>query len=333
MIWCCPYCHGDINYANDNAVCRKCQREYPVVTGIADLRIDAPAWIDFDADRNRAFATEDRVKSDGLEAAIRDVFLISRKFDEQKATYRLKQVLSSIEKFGADLDRWLMPAASHEGPILEIGCGPGQLIAAAALRGTRVAGIDVSLEWLVIAKHLIMQSGGKAQLAAAFAERLPVKSNSIGSVISLDVIEHVGDQPAFISEIARALTPGGRFALSTPNRFSLSPEPHVGVWGVGYLPAKLQAPWVRLMSGKSYEFTRLLSVSEAKKLFPKRLGLSMEIIFPAISDAEMRLFSRFKLMLARIYNSIIKLPFIKPFMRFFGAYYRMTGVKVQERKL
>jgi hypothetical protein len=35
------------------------------------------------------------------------------------------------------------------------------------------------------------------------------------------------------------LRPGGLLFLATPNRYTLGLEPHVRLWGVGYLPAQL----------------------------------------------------------------------------------------------
>ena len=99
--------------------------------------------------------------------------------------------------------------------------------------GRPVIGIDVSMTWLVVAKKLVSESGGKPFLAAGMAEALPLASDSIPAVVSLDVIEHVHDPDAYLAEIDRVLQPGGRAALSTPNRFSLTAEPHVFVWGVG----------------------------------------------------------------------------------------------------
>jgi SAM-dependent methyltransferase len=42
-------------------------------------------------------------------------------------------------------------------------------------------------------------------------------------VVSLQVVEHLWDQPAFLRECRRALAPGGALWLSTPNRLTFSP--------------------------------------------------------------------------------------------------------------
>lgn len=50
-----------------------------------------------------------------------------------------------------------------------------------------------------------------------FAERLPFDDESIDTVISIEVIEHLRDQFHFVEEIARITRPGGRAFITTPN--------------------------------------------------------------------------------------------------------------------
>jgi 2-polyprenyl-3-methyl-5-hydroxy-6-metoxy-1,4-benzoquinol methylase len=330
MIWCCPSCRGDLVANAAHLECGPCERQFPFVCEIPDLRLKAPTWINFETDLRRALAIDDIASAKGIETAIYNVFRNSRKFSHEKSTYRVKQVYASIEKCTDQLKTWL--AATIEfGPAMDLGCGPGPLSAAAASQGRQIAAVDVSIEWLTVAKHLVRAYGGEPQLAAGLAEALPITSHSLGALISLDVIEHVGDQRKYMSEIARVLAPNGRFAISTPNRFSLSPEPHVGVWGVGYLPVPLQAPWVRLASGNQYEYTRLLSVKETARLIEDAGMADFEIVFPPISDEEIAIFSPLKAKLAQCYNRIIRNSFIKLLAPYFGAYYRVQGCAAKAR--
>jgi SAM-dependent methyltransferase len=236
MIWRCPTCRSSLDSIDTDLCCDPCQVRYPVIHDIPDLRVTRDSWIDLHEDRARSLQAADWVVREGLEATIRHIFRSSRGMDEKQADYRTRQVLAGVEKCDSQCSDWLRPAVEASGIILEIGCGPGQMLAAAATRGCEVVGVDVSMEWLVIARHLVERHGGKPKLAAGFAERLPLADDSVAAIVSLDVIEHVGDQDAYVSELGRVLRPGGFFALSTPNRFSFSPEPHVNVWGVGYLP-------------------------------------------------------------------------------------------------
>lgn len=325
MGWACPACHGDLESAAADLICSRCSARYPLVAELPDFRVDAPAWIDFDHDRQRALHVDAIARKDGLSAAILDVFRNSRKFDEKKSQYRLRQVLSGIEKCDREMAGWLAPL-THD-PALDLGVGPGQLVAAAARHGRAIQGIDVSLEWLMVAKHWARSFGVEPVLAGALAERLPLKDGAIRSVISYDVIEHVGDQNRYASEIGRVLAPGGTVAMVTPNRYSLSPEPHVHVWGVGYLPVRWQAGWVKLVSGQEYAYCRLLSTGEIRRLFRKEAGIELAITFPPISDEEIVQFSGLKTKMARLYNLVTQSPVAAPVLPLAGAYYRASGTK------
>lgn len=323
MFWKCPQCHGDLAAAPDSLACAACDRRYPVVAELPDFRLGRPAWIDFDRDRDRALAVDALIRAEGLEAGIANVFEISRRFDPAKIRFRTRQVLAGADKYDRQIEGWL--AATRDRPLLEVGVGPGQMSVALARRGIAVHGIDVSMEWLVVAKHWLRQVGVEPQLATAMAEDLPVADGAVASYVSLDVIEHVGDQARYVREMARVLKPGGRYALVTPNRYSLAPEPHVGVWGVGYMPRPMQIAWVRRRTGTDYTFTRLLSTAETRRLFRNQAGLEPDLHFPPIAAEEIALFPPFKARLARIYNRISAgraFGWIAPLT---GTHYQITG--------
>lgn len=329
LSWACPACHGELDANPDTLVCKECARGYPLVAEIPDFRVEAPAWIDFDHDRDRALHIDTVAREQGLSEAIIDIFRNSRKFDEKKSRYRLKQVLLGIEKCSREMSGWLAPLTRD--PVLDLGVGPGQFVAAAAREGRVMQGIDVSLEWLMIAKHWSRSFGVEPMLAGALAEHLPLRAGALGSVISYDVIEHVGNQKRYASEIGRVLAPGGTVAMVTPNRYSLSPEPHAHVWGVGYLPVRWQAPWVKLMSGREYAYCRLLSTGEIRRLFRREAGLDLDVVFPPISPEEILQFSKLKTSMAHAYNNITQSALARPVMPLVGAYYRASGTKPKAR--
>lgn len=328
MPWVCPRCRGALAATPESYRCERCSRNYPVVAEMPDFRVDQPAWIDFGRDRDRAGTIDEIVRRDGLDAAIFDVFKTSRGFSEAKCRFRTSQVQVGADKYALQLDGWL--AGIQAEPVIEVGIGPGQLAVALARRGYVPHGIDVSMEWLAVAKHWVRAHGVEPIFAGAMAESLPLPDASVQSFVSLDVIEHVGDQGRYLAEMTRILKPGGCFALVTPNRYSLSPEPHVGVWGVGYLPRPFQGKWVRMRAGVSYDFNRLLSVWELRRLFRENGGLIPQIEFPAIAEAEISLFPARKARLARLYNRISRTALFRLLAPLGGAYYRVTGRKSGE---
>ena len=107
-----------------------------------------------------------------------------------------------------------------EGPrLLEVGAGEGYGAALLADQGHRVLALDYdALAIGHLARHYPDLSAIRGNLAA-----LPVATDSVDTVVSLQVIEHVWDHPQFIAECARVLRPGGVLMISTPNRLTFSP--------------------------------------------------------------------------------------------------------------
>jgi hypothetical protein len=87
-------------------------------------------------------------------------------------------------------------------------------------------------------------------------------------VTALDVIEHLlPDQLLALQEIVRVVDSPGVLYLNSPNRFSLfTPEDHVGLWWLGFLPRKWMGAYVRVRLGYEYVGTRLLSLKELKRI-------------------------------------------------------------------
>lgn len=52
---------------------------------------------------------------------------------------------------------------------------------------------------------------------------LPFRAESFDTVVSLQTVEHLWDQPGFVAECARVCRRGGQFVVSTPNRLTFSP--------------------------------------------------------------------------------------------------------------
>ena len=102
---------------------------------------------------------------------------------------------------------------------LEAGCGEGYGAALLA----RVAGRVVALDYdAATAAHAAAAYPQVAVLRANLAA-LPVRTGAFDVVVSLQVIEHLWDQPGFVRGCARVLRPGGRLLLTTPNRLTFSP--------------------------------------------------------------------------------------------------------------
>lgn len=129
MIWCCPHCHGQLAWDGQAVRCVDCER-YEVLAGIPDIRLDARAWIDFADDLERARELIDAVPPKDVAGSVTYAFRRRGGWDQDLADRRVRQVMKLPERLRGELDEWLAPLR-RSGPLLDIGCGPGTLLAAA----------------------------------------------------------------------------------------------------------------------------------------------------------------------------------------------------------
>jgi len=323
--WRCPRCRGALADAAGSLRCSACQAPYDVVDGIPDLRVPAAAWVDFDRDKAEARRLA-ALSGASAEALARDVFRSRPHWTDARVEFRTRQVLEGPSRARREIATWLAPAAGGASPLLEIGCGTGGLLA--ALPPSRPAiGIDVSLAWLVVAKRLLAEHGRSVPLAAAVAEALPLADASAGAIVALDVIEHVADPGPVLREIDRVAAPGAALAFATPNRFSLGAEPHVGVWGVGWLPRSWQPRYVEWRTGEPYTFARLLSAREALRLVRAHTRFEASAHAPPIPDEEIARFGSRRALLARAYNALSQAPGMRRAFVAIGPFFHVTGIR------
>ena len=163
---------------------------------------------------------------------------------------------------------------------LEVGCGRGTQISDMLSIYKSVVAIDNCLAELILTKKMIEQKGiaDKVQLVCACCESLPFILESFNAVNMRSVLEHVEDQGRSLQEIKRVLKKGGILLLETPNRLTFSREPHVKVYGVGFVPRKWMKSYVDLMTRKQITFggIRSLSYFELRSLLKKTFDINWE---------------------------------------------------------
>jgi SAM-dependent methyltransferase len=65
-----------------------------------------------------------------------------------------------------------------------------------------------------------------------------------------------------LGEARRVLRPGGLLHLRTVNRYSVLGEPHVGLWGIGFLPRPVAVAYVRWRGRGDYSHHHPWSVGQ-----------------------------------------------------------------------
>ncbi len=104
-------------------------------------------------------------------------------------------------------------------PVLDAGCGEGY---GSALLG-RSTGVVIGLDYDFPTLAHARQAYPGIPTAQGNLVAMPFREATLGAVVSLQVVEHLWDQPGFVAECARVTRPGGWVALSTPNRLTFSP--------------------------------------------------------------------------------------------------------------
>ncbi len=129
---------------------------------------------------------------------------------------RLDYVIAQI---AAEFDRDPKTDAPFAGlRLLDIGCGGGLLCEPMARLGAEVVGADAAARNIPVAQVHARQSGLAIDYRHATAEELVEAGESFDVVLNMEVVEHVADPQAYLTDCRRLLRPGGLMVCSTLNR-------------------------------------------------------------------------------------------------------------------
>jgi ubiquinone/menaquinone biosynthesis C-methylase UbiE len=102
-----------------------------------------------------------------------------------------------------------------DGPVLDVGCGPGILLATLAGENPSLvlAGIDLAPEMIRAAQ---VRLGARAELRVGDAEDLPWDDGQFGVVTCIDSFHHYPKPARAMAEMFRVLKPGGLLVIADP---------------------------------------------------------------------------------------------------------------------
>jgi SAM-dependent methyltransferase len=121
-------------------------------------------------------------------------------------------------------------------PVLDVGCGVGQVVASLSQKRVTAHGVDVS-------HPNIEQAQRHSDLCQVYDGKvLPYSDSKFGVVGAFNVLEHVEEPERFLTELVRVTRPGGRIVVSSPNFFRVFGfrDYHPRMRGVGNKLANLR---------------------------------------------------------------------------------------------
>jgi O-antigen chain-terminating methyltransferase len=112
-----------------------------------------------------------------------------------------------------------VPLLAGAGPVLDLGCGRGELLEALRTVGVEARGVD-SDPVMVEACRRLGLAASEGEALEALRAAAPA---SLGAVTAIHLVEHLSPAAwmGLVSEAARALRPGGVLLVESPNPDSL----------------------------------------------------------------------------------------------------------------
>jgi SAM-dependent methyltransferase len=102
--------------------------------------------------------------------------------------------------------------------FVDVGCGIGTISRELCRRGLSGLGIDVSAEAIAITREHLATDIADRRYDARVASIHELREGSYDVAISMMVAEHMEDDTAFVSSVARLVEPGGQVIIGVPGR-------------------------------------------------------------------------------------------------------------------
>jgi SAM-dependent methyltransferase len=151
--------------------------------------------------------------------------------------------------------QWCASLGRSDMEILDLGCGAGWM-SERLLSFGQVTGIDFANETIERARERAPRI--KFLSGDLFDIDLPARHFDV--VVSLEVLSHVRDQPAFLRRIAGLLKSGGHLMLATQNRYVLERDDAIGGPIPGQIRRWVDARQLRRLLAPDYDLLELTSV-------------------------------------------------------------------------
>jgi SAM-dependent methyltransferase len=250
-------------------------------------------------DDSRSALAEDRAEAEGLAARVANQSFagLADRLDDEHLAGPLRGSRGAGSRVGlTPRSSESMLAAWHHldhslgavgvRTVLDLGCGTGALLEVAARRWPACVGVDSSLRRLVLARRRLQDAGVRVRLVCANIDALPFMDGVFDRVIAEWILELAPNQGVALREWNRMLRAHGRLWITTPNRWSVGPDPHLGGPALGWLPKPLLEVWAK-RRGLSVPERSLVSAWRLRRLL-RDAGFAQVRLGKQLADAPAR---------------------------------------------
>jgi SAM-dependent methyltransferase/uncharacterized protein YbaR (Trm112 family) len=328
----CPVCRGALGSSAaaspDALECEACAREYAVVHGIPDLRTQPDPYISVTGDLAKARMLHAEFDRRDFAGIIDLYYAMTPEVPEDHARLNRSRMLGGVSRATVALESWEREFGTLDGAtrLLDLGCGEAPLVVAASRRVPQVAGVDIGFRHITMGQKQLQETGVRAPLVAACAEALPFRDGTFDVVTIQHALELFGDQVTAVKEAFRVTRSGGRILVSAPNRWSLGPDPHIGVPGGGFLPRGLVSVIARLRMSRP-PLRKLLSARSLARLITSAGYSDVRVGLPGLSESQRAQVAGMSRLAADVYERLRGTPGARQVLRAIGPLLQAGGVK------
>jgi ubiquinone/menaquinone biosynthesis C-methylase UbiE/predicted transcriptional regulator len=137
----------------------------------------------------------------------------SRVFHDRVAT-KWSRLRKELLGNGAVLEQVVTPIGNAR-VVADLGCGAGELLSELARSAGKVIGVDSSTAMLDQARSSLAETGmaERVELRLGALEHLPLADGEADAALMNMVLHHLADPPSVLSEVKRAIGPGGTLVV------------------------------------------------------------------------------------------------------------------------
>ena len=179
----------------------------------------------------------------------------TRFWNEWNAKHREVIVGPISQRQAAIMEAWIAALNRRDLTIFDVGCGSGWLCERLLAFG-HVTGIDLAGEVIERARLRVPN----ATFIAGDFMGLALPSGAADVIVTLEVLSHMADQPAFLAKLAGMLKPGGLLMIATQNRFVLERNADVAPRNPGQIRQWVDHRELRDLLVPTFEVIQLTSL-------------------------------------------------------------------------